>query len=169
MGLNDLKLKVGTKLAELAAKDFAKKAENGDLGARVQAAYIKTKGYKSAFSLALFLIVQALGQFAPPDFDSYIRYASIVSGALFALGILDRARRNEPIWDKWFLEALASASAWIGAVSTAVLGVVQSGLFDLIAPGDLAQVDLITLICTALTTATAFINRLAKASASEPK
>lgn len=165
MGLNDLKLKVGQKVAEYAAKDFAAKAEKGELGPRVQAAYVKTKGLKTTIALALFLIVQALGQFTPPNFDCYIRYAGIATGALVALGILDKLRRNEPIFEPWFLEALATVSAWVASLSTVALGVAQSGLLDLIFPGDLRLVDQITLITTALTTATAFVNRAAKASA----
>lgn len=163
--LDKLKLRA----AEYAAKDLSKKAEAGELGSFAQRAYRATKGYKTAIGLALFLITQAVGTFTPPGAEDYIRYLSIAFGVLAAIGAVDKARRNQPIWEPWFLEALASASAWIGAASAAVLGVAQSGLFDLLFPGDLLLLDNVTLLFTALTTATAFINRLAKASAAEPK
>ncbi len=155
--------------AEYAATDLSKKAAKGELGGFAQRAYRATLGYKTTIGLALFLITQALGTFTPPGADDYIRYLSIAFGVLAAIGAVDKARRNQPIWEPWFLEAMAAASAWIFAASAAVLGFTQSGLLDLIFPGDLALVDTVTLVCTALTTATAFINRLAKASAAEPK
>lgn len=158
--------KLKARAAEYAAKDLSRKAESGEFGALAQRVYRATLGKKTSLGLALFLVTQALGTFTPPESDSYIRYLSIASGVLVAIGCLDKARRNQPIWEPWFLEALAAASAWISAASAAVLGITQSGLLDLIFPGDLALVDSVTLVCTALTTATAFISRLAKASAS---
>ena len=169
MSLNDIKLKVGGKVAEIAAKDFAAKAEKGELGPSIQKAYVKTKGYKTTFALALFLIVQALGQFTPPNFDCYIRYAGIASGALVALGFLDKLRRNEPIFEPALLEALAAWSAWLAAASTTVLAIVSGGLLDLLFPKHPGLSDQVTLITTALVTATAFVNRAAKASALQPK
>lgn len=166
MGLVD---KIKIKVAEYAAADLSRKAEKGKFGAFVQRAYTATKGYKSVIGVALFLIIQALGQFTPPDYESYIRYSGIASGVLIAVGFLDKARRNEPFFDPWFLEALASISAWVSALSAGVLAWAQSGLFDLLFPGDLQLVDQVTLITTAITTATAFVSRLAKASAYQPK
>lgn len=157
------------KVAEIAAQNLSKKAERGEFGGFVQRAYLYTLGKKTTLGLALFLITQAVGAFTPPESDSYIRYLSIAFGVLAAIGAVDKARRNEPIWEPWFLEALAAATAWISAGSAAVLGFAQSGLFDLIFPGDLALVDGVTLACTALTTSTAFLSRLAKASASRTK
>lgn len=169
MSLNDIKLKVGGKVAEIAAKDFAAKAEKGELGPAVQKAYVKTKGYKTTFALALFLIVQALGQFTPPNFDCYIRYAGLVSGALVALGFLDKLRRNEPIFEPALLEALAAWSAWLAAASTTVLAIAQGGILELFFPKYPGLSDQVTLYTTALVTATAFVNRAAKASAMQPK
>lgn len=158
---------VKIKVAEIAAKDLSKKAEKGELGGFLQRAYIATKGYKTTIGVAFFLIIQALGTFAPPGSESYLRSLSIAATVLVAIGLLDKARRNEPFFEPWFLETLATVSAWIGALSTAVLGIAQGGMLDLIFPGDLALVDQVTLITTALTTATAFVNRLAKASAAK--
>lgn len=169
MSLNDIKLKVGGKVAEYAAKDFAAKAEKGELGPTVQKAYVKTKGFKTTFAVVLFLIVQALGQFTHPDYDNYIRYAGIVTGALIAMGFLDKARRNEPLFDPWLLEALAAWSAWLAAASTTVLAIASGGLLDLLFPNHPGLSDQVTLITTALVTATAFVNRAAKASALKPK
>lgn len=166
MGLRE---KIGGRIAEYAAKDFAAKAEKGELGPAVQSAYAKTKGLKTAFAMALFLIVQALGQFAPPGAATYIQYSSVVAGALVALGILDKLRRNEPIFETWFLEALASISAWVASVSTVVLAFASGGLLDIVFPGHPGLADQITLFTTAVTTATAFVNRAAKASALRPK
>ena len=160
---------VKIKVAEVAAADLSKRAERGAFGTFAQKAYIATKGYKTVIGLAMFLIVQALGQFTPPGFDAYIRYSSIATGVLVAIGFMDKARRNEPIFEPWFLEALAAVSAWVAALSAGVLAWAQSGLFDLIFPGDLHLVDQVTLITTAITTATAFVSRLAKASAYRPK
>jgi hypothetical protein len=167
--LNDVKLKIGGKFAELAAKDFAVKAEKGELGNAVQACYVKTKGYKSFFALALFLIVQALGQFTPPNYDCYIRYAGIFSGALIALGLLDKLRRKEPIFEPWFLETMATWTAWFTAASAAVLGIAQGGLLGILFPKYPGLADRVTVIVTAIGTATAFINRAAKASATQPR
>lgn len=169
MGLNNLKLRAGIKVAEIAATDLSKKADAGELGGFAQRVYRATLGVKTEIGLIFFLITQAIGEFAPPGAEDYLRYLSIAFGVLAAIGAVDRARRNQPIWEPWFLEAMAAASAWISAASAAVLGFTQSGLLDLIFPGDLALVDTVTLVCTALTTATAFLNRLAKASASDPK
>lgn len=169
MSLNDIKLKVGGKIAEYAAKDFAVKAEKGEFGQKVQAAYVKTKGYKTTFALALFLIVQALGQFTPPNFDCYLRYAGILSGALVALGLLDKLRRKEPIFEPWFLEVMAKWTLWFTGASAAVLGVAQGGLLELVFPQYPGLSDQVTIIVTAIGTATAFINRAAKASAMQPK
>jgi hypothetical protein len=157
------------KLAEYAARDLAAKAENGELGGAVQTCYVKTKGYKTVFALALFLIVQALGQFTPPGYDDYLRYSGIASGALTALGLIDKLRRKEPIFDPELLAALAAWSLWLGSVSVTVLGLASSGLLDLLFPKHPGLSDQVTLITTALVTATAFVNRAAKASAIELK
>lgn len=159
--------KIKIRAAEYAAKDLSRKAEKGELGGFVQRAYRATLGYKTTIGLALFLIVQAIGTFAPPSADAYLRYLSIAFGVLAAIGAVDKARRNEPIWEPWFLEALAAATAWISVGSAAVIGVAESGLLDLVFPGDLALIDSVTLVCTALTTSTAFLSRLAKASAAQ--
>lgn len=169
MSLNDIKLKVGGKVAEIAAKDFAAEAEKGELGPSVQACYVKTKGYKTAFALALFLISMALGQYTPPHYDCYMRYVDITFGALTALFAIDKLRRKEPIFDPWLLEALAAWSAWLAAASTTVLAIAQGGILELIFPKYPGLSDQVTLYTTALVTATAFVNRAAKASAMQPK
>lgn len=161
--------KAKIKVAEVAAADLSRRAERGSFGELVQRAYIATKGYKSAIGGALFLIIEALGQFTPPGYDAYLRYAGIASLVLAAIGFIDKARRNEPVFEPWFLETLAAVTAWVSAISAGILAWAQSGLFDLLFPGDLQLVDQITLITTAVTTATAFVSRLAKASAYQPK
>lgn len=166
MGLIDT---VKIKVAEAAAADLSRRAERGAFGAFAQKAYIVTKGYKTVIGLAMFLIVSALGQFTPPGYDGYIRGASIAAGVLAAIGWLDKARRNKPVFEPWFLEALASVTAWVSALSAGVLAWAQSGLFGLIWPGDQCLVDQVTLVTTAITTATAFVSRLAKASAAQPQ
>lgn len=157
--------KVKLKVAEFAATDLSRRAEKGKFGAFAQKAYIATKGYKATIGMAMFLIVTALGQFTPPNYDTYIRYSGLASAILAAVGWLDKARRNEPFFDPGVLEALAAVTAWVSALSAGVLAWAQSGLFDLLFPGDLVLVDQVTLITTAITTATAFVSRLAKASA----
>ena len=173
MGLGNIVKSASTtlkiKAAEIGAKNLAEKADEGAFGSLCQKVYRKTKGYKSVTGLVLFLIIQALGQFTPPNYDCTIRYLSIAAGVLTAAGLLDRARRNEPLFDPALLAALQAWTLWIGAVSTSVLGIASSGVLDLLFPGHPGLSDQVNLITTALTTATAFVNRWAQASATPPK
>lgn len=166
MGLGD---SIKIKVAEVAAADLSKRAERGAFGAFVQRAYVATKGKKAAVGSLLCVITLAVSQFSPPWADSYVRYSAIASGVLAAIGFLDKARRNEPVFEVWFLEAFAAANAWVAAGSTAVLAFASGGMLDLIFPGHPGLADLVTVYATAATTATAFLSRLARASAAEPK
>lgn len=164
MGLFD-KLKM--KLAEAAATNLSRKAERGDLGVVIQAVYVKTLGKKTFIGMLLSLFTLAVAQFAPPWADSYVRFAGMASGVLMAIGLLDRARRAQPVFEPWFLEAFAVVTEYITALSAAVLAFAASGGFSLVlkTPG---LDDKMILVATALGSATAFIGRLAKASAVIP-
>ncbi len=151
---------VKTKFLELAAKNLAKSAERGEYGRFIQSLYVATKGYKALIGTTLFVATQAVGQFSPPWADSYVRFAGIATGVLAAIGWLDKARRNEPLFEPWFLEALATVSGWIAAGSTVVLGISSTGLLGVLFPGQEDLRDQINIYATALTTATAFLNRL---------
>lgn len=161
--------KLEIKVATIAAQDLTQKAKKGSFGAFVQRAYLATEGKKTAIGSLLLIITLAVGQFNPPWADCYVRYAAIFSGVLTAIGLLDKARRNEPVFEPWFLEALASVSAWISSMSTTVLAFSAGGGLDLMFPGHPGLSDQVTIWTTAITTATAFLNRLAKASAENPK
>jgi hypothetical protein len=166
MGLTE---KIEVKIATVAAADLSKKASRGDFGPKFQAFWLGIQGKKTIFALALFLIVQALGQFTPPGWDRYMRYVDLTTAALVALGLLDKLRRKEPIFEPELLDALQAWSKWLAAVSGTVLGMTQAGLFLLLFPKYPGLSDHITLITTALVTATAFVNRAAAASAAQPQ
>lgn len=160
---------IKTRLAYMAATNLAEKCAKGDMGPLAQKVYLKTKGKKTAIGTVLVVLTMAVAQFSPPWADEWVRYSGIAAGALTAIGWLDKARRSEPVFEPWMLEALATASAWIASVSTVVLAAAQGGTLNLFFPGDLNLVDQVTLYTTAITTATAFLNRIAKASAELPK
>lgn len=158
--------KIKIKVVEKAAENLSLKAEQGAFGALIQRAYVATKGNKTYVGTLLCIITLSVNQFSPPWADGYVRYAALASGVLTAIGLLDKARRNEPVFEPWFLNALAAANAWVSAASAAVLAFASGGLLF---PGNPGMADLVIVYTTAVTTATAFLSRLAKASASEPK
>jgi hypothetical protein len=114
-------------------------------------------------------VSQALGFYTPPDYDVAMRYVDIITGVLTAVFALDKLRRKEPIFEPSLLEALAAWSLWLGSVSGTVLAFASSGALDLLFPKHPGLADQVTLYTTALVTATAFVNRAAKASATQPK
>lgn len=161
--------RIKIKIAEKAAENLSKQAEAGKFGTLAQRLYITTKGQKTNIGLFLCVITLAVAQFSPPWADAYVRYSAIASGVLVAIGLLDKARRNEPVFEPWFLDAFAAANAWVATLSATILAFASGGLLDLIFPKHSGLADLVTLWATAATTATAFLSRLARASADTPK
>mgnify|MGYP000499882251 FL=1 len=159
---------VKIKVAEIAAKNLAHEAETGKLGALVQRAYLATKGKKTAIGALLTTITLAVAEFTPPWADKYTRIAALVAMGLTALGVLDKARRKEPIFEPWVLETLAAVSAAFAGASGVLFGIAQSGLLEAILPDQPCLSDTVTLWTTAVGSALTFLNRLAKASAAAP-
>lgn len=161
--------KIKTKVAEKVAEDLAEKAERGEFGPVAQTIYVRTKGAKTEIGLVLFLLSSAVLEFAPPWASEATRYLALASMGLTAIGVLDRARRSAPIFEPWFLEAFGRINDWIAAVSAVWLAFAQEGLLKLLFPAHADLADTVNLILAAVTVSTAFIGRLAKASAAQPK
>ncbi len=163
--LDSIKLKIGTTFA----RNLAEEMEAGKFGPTLRRAYIATKGQKTFIGTVLTTILLAVTAFGPPFATDFFRYASLVATGLTALGLLDKARRSEPIFDPWFLQALAEVSAYVSGFSAFFDWLVSRGLVELMFPGRPGLTDEVTFYLTALTTSTAFLNRVAMASAAMPK
>lgn len=157
------------KIAEKATENLAAKAEAGGLGPFLQKAYVSTKGQKTNISAILFIITAAVAQYGPPWSEDYARISAVVFLGLGWLGLVDKAKRNEPIFEPWLLAAISQASAGLTAAGGAMLAISQSGIVEMLLPDQPRASDMLALGSAAAMSITAFLNRVTKASASEPK
>lgn len=168
MSLMSIGTTVKIKVVEFGAQDLSHKAESGALGRAVQKAYVATKGYKSTIGIALLAIATALGQYAPPKAELYLWWLGVIGGILGAAGLVDKAYRKQPIFEPWFLEALAKVTGWI-SVGSAITGTLATQhVFDALFPNNPCVDDLAIGIFASLTSAAGLLNRLAVASATQP-
>lgn len=162
MGLVD---KVKMKVAEKVTENLAEKAERGDFGPGVQKAYRATKGWKTVIGAAFFIITAAVDFWGPPWATDYARLSALAFLGLGWLGFVDKARRNEPIFDQWLLDALRQAAAAFAGASAVMLSIAQSGLLALFLPRDPCAADYLTVGATAAGSIALFLNRVLAASA----
>lgn len=162
MGLID---KFKLKLAEKFTENLAEKAERGDLGPGVQKAYRATKGWKTVIGAAFFIITMAVNFYGPPWSADYARVSALAFLGLGWLGFVDKARRNEPIFDPWLIDALRQAAAAFAGASAVMLSIAQSGLLALFLPNDPCAADYLTVGATVCGSLSLFLNRVLKASA----
>lgn len=161
MGIKDIKLKIAEKVTE----NLASKAERGDFGPAVQTAYVKTKGWKTVITSALFIITMAVDFYAPPWAEQYVHLSALGFLGLGWLGFVDKARRNEPFFDPWLLDALRQAAAAFAGASAVLLSLAQSGLLQMFLPSDPCAPDYLTVGATAAGSISLFLNRVLAASA----
>lgn len=159
---------IRVKVATIAAADLSHKAACGDFGSRTQEIWLSVQGYKSAIGIAFLAITLAVGQYSPPWAASYVWWSAVVAGILTAGGLLDKAYRRQPIFEPWFLEALAKVTGWI-SVGSAITGTLASQhVFSALFHNNPCVDDLAIGIFASLTSAAGLLNRLAVASAAKP-
>jgi len=161
--------KLKLKIAEKATENLAVKAERGDFGPRVQKAYVATKGQKTNISAVLFIITAAVAQYGPAWAEDYARFSALLFLGLGWLGLVDKAKRNEPIFEPWLLQAIAQASAALTAAGGTMLAISQSGIVEILLPDQPCAADTLAFGSTVAMSLTAFLNRVTKASAADPK
>ena len=133
----------------------------GEHGAFLQRAYVATEGYKTVIGGVLSLFLLALTQYAPPYATTALRALNMVAVVLLAGGLIDKAYKNEPLLPPGMLEAVAFVAHWLTWLQGGLV------LLETFVPGTLyAQLDSYLYAGVA---ATAFVNRVARASALNPK
>ncbi len=165
MGLKNLANDIKLKVAEKVTENLAAKAERGEMGPTVQKAYRATKGWKTVIGAAFFIITMAVNFYGPPWSAGYARVSALAFLGLGWLGFVDKARRNEPIFDPWLIDALRQAAAAFAGASAVMLSIAQSGLLALFFPNDPCSADYLTIGATAAGSLSLFLNRVLKASA----
>lgn len=168
MGLKNLVEDVKLKVAEKVTENLAHKAERGDMGPTVQAAYVKTKGFKTVIAAALFTVTMAVDFYGPPWAAEYARLSALAFLGLGWLGFVDKAKRNEPFFDTWLLDAFRQASAAFAGASAVMLSIAQSGLLKMLMPNDPCGADYLTVAATVTGSLAIFLNRVLAASAAAP-
>lgn len=159
--IDNLKLKVAEKVTE----NLAEKADRGDMGPVVQKVYRATKGWKTVIGAAFFIITMAVDFYGPPWASDYARLSALAFLGLGWLGFVDKARRNQPIFDQWLIDALTQAAAAFAGVSAVMLSFAQSGLVKMLLPNEPCATDYLNLGSVAAGSLAVFLNRVLAASA----
>lgn len=159
---------VKERLAQIFIKDLSKKCASGEFGALVQKVYLGTQGYKTTIGLVFLVLNAAMIQYTPPWADQYMKVSGALFGILAAAGLVEKLERKEPIFEPWFLDALAQITKWIATGSAAVAFLASHHIFDSLVPGEAHIDDLLVGIFAGLTSAAALLNRLANASVTPP-
>lgn len=168
MGLLD---KARGGITEFVLGKFGKDIGAGEYGAKAATAYKWVAGQGAFIGSVLALIMGALEAFQPDYASVATRNLGLVGLGLAAIGVLDKLRLKEPIFEPWFLEIVAHVSSKVTLLSGGLLSLDEflTSYAPHLMTAKLEGIeDLVQLWLAAVVAACALINRFARASASAP-